>query len=108
IRHYHVAVGELHGLGDVVGDEKRRLLELLLNLQDLVAEEEPGLLVERGEWLVHQEDFGLRGQRARHRHALAHATRQLRRIAPLEAIEANQLHAIAGPGGAPGATLSET
>ena len=90
------------GLSDVVGDEQRRLLELLLDLQDLVAEEEPGLLVERSERLVHQQDFRLRRQRTRHRHALTHASGQLRRVAPLEPVEADGhdssvSHAISAP-----------
>ena len=91
VGHHQDAVGELHRLGDVVGDEQRGLLELLLDLQHLVAEQQPRLLVERGERLVHQQDLRLRGERARHRDALAHAAGQLGRIAPLEAVEPDQL-----------------
>ena len=69
----------------------RRLLELLLDLQHLVAEQEPRLLVERGERLVHQQDLRLGGERARDRDALAHAAGQLGRIAALEAVEPDQL-----------------
>ena len=43
------------------------------------------LLVERRERLVHQQDARLRRERPRDGDALAHAARQLRRIAPLEA-----------------------
>src|SRR5215472_2163549 len=42
VGHHEDAVGELHRLGDVVGDEQRGLTELLLDLQHLVAEQEPG------------------------------------------------------------------
>src|SRR5580700_8240555 len=38
IGHHQNAVGELHRLGDVVGDQQHRLIELLLDLQHLVAE----------------------------------------------------------------------
>jgi len=47
VRHHQDAVGKLHRLGDVVGDEQRRLLQLLLDLQHLIAEQKPRLLVER-------------------------------------------------------------
>ena len=67
VGHHQDAVGELHRFGEVVGDQQRGLLQLLLDLQHLVAEQEPGLLVERGERLVHQQDFRLGGERARHR-----------------------------------------
>ena len=69
---------------------QRRLLQLLLDLQHLVAEQKPRLLVERGERLVHQHDLRLRRERARHRHALAHAAGEFRRIAALEAVEPDQ------------------
>src|SRR6266550_2257317 len=61
VGHHQDAVGELHRLGDVVGDEQRGLLELLLDRQDLVAEQKPRLLVERRERLVHQHDLRLDG-----------------------------------------------
>src|SRR5204862_526559 len=41
--------------------------------------------------LIHQQDLGLRGECARHGHALAHAARKLRRVTSLEAIESDQL-----------------
>ncbi len=62
------------------------LLQLLLDLQHLVAEQQPRLLVERGERLVHQQDLRLGRERARDRDALAHAAGQLRGIAALEAV----------------------
>ena len=48
---------------------------------------ELGVGVERAERLVHQQDLGLRDQRAHQRHALAHAARQRRRIEAGEAVE---------------------
>ncbi len=65
-------------------------LQLLLDLQHLVAEQQPRLLVERGERLVHQQDFRLGGERAGERHALAHAAGEFAGIAVLEAVEADQ------------------
>ena len=87
VGHYQDAVGHLHRFGDVVGDQQRGLLELLLDLQHFVAEQEPCLLVERGERLVHQQDFRLGGEGAGERDALAHAAGELAGIAVLEAVE---------------------
>ena len=84
------AVGELHGLGQVVRDEQRGLLQRLLDLQHLVAEQQARLLVQRGERLVHQQDARLGGERARDGHALPHAAGQLGGIAALEAREADE------------------
>ena len=90
VGHHQDAVGHLHRFGDVVGDQQRGLFELLLDLQHLVAEQEPRLLVERGEGLVHQQDFRLGGERAGQRNALAHAAGQFAGIAVLEAGQTDQ------------------
>ena len=95
VGHHQHAVGELHGLGDVVGDQQAGLLQLMLDLQHLVAEQQPRLLVERAERLVHQQDLRLGGERARDRDALAHAAGQLGRIALLEAVEADEIDEMA-------------
>jgi hypothetical protein len=73
-----------------VGDEQAGLLQLMLDLQHLVAEQQARLLVERAERLVHQQDLRLGGERARDRDALAHAAGKLGRIALLEAVEARR------------------
>ena len=73
-----------------MGDQQRGLLQLLLDLQHLVAEQEPRLLVERGERLVHQQDLRLGGERAGERDALAHAAGQFAGIAVLETVEPDQ------------------
>src|SRR4051812_40570507 len=90
IGHHHDAIGELHGLSNIVSDQQGGLLQLLLNLQHLVAQQEPGLLVKRRERLVHQHDLRLGRERARHRYALAHAARKLGRVAPLKSVETDQ------------------
>ena len=64
--------------------------EVLLDLQHLVAEQQPGLLVERGERLVHQQDLGLGGERAGDGDALAHAAGEFAGIAVLEPGEPDQ------------------
>jgi hypothetical protein len=51
----------------------------------------PRLRVERAEGLVHQQDHGINGERARDRHALLHAARELRGKAVLEAFEMDKL-----------------
>src|ERR1019366_8048555 len=89
VRHHQDAVGHLHRFGDVVGDQQRGLLQLLLDLQHLVAEQQPRLLVERGERLVHQQNFWLPRPRAGGRHALAHAAGEFAGITVLKAVEAD-------------------
>ena len=49
--------------------------------QELVAHQQPRLLIERAERLVEQDQSRLHHQRARDAHALAHAARELRGIA---------------------------
>ena len=46
------------GLSDVVGDEQRRLPQLLLDLEHLFPEQETCLLIERGKRLVHEQNRG--------------------------------------------------
>src|SRR6476646_3922706 len=65
IRHHQHAIGQLHRFRDVVRDQQRRLAQLLVDLQHLVAEEKPRLLVERRERLVHQQDARFRRKRSR-------------------------------------------
>src|SRR5712692_1052076 len=98
-------VREVDRLRDVVGHEEDRALDLLPQLVDEVLHAEAGLHVEGAEGLVHEDDLGLHGQRARDRHALPHASRELARILLLRALEPHFLdprsrHPLAlGPGG---------
>lgn len=89
IRHHQHAVGELHRFGQIVGDEQRRLLECLLDLQHSVAKQEPRLLVQRCEGLVHQQDSRLGREGSSQRNALAHAAGKFGRKASLEATQAD-------------------
>ena len=59
--------------------------------RSLVLEDEPGLGVERGERLVHQEDLGLVDDQPGEGDALAHAAGELVGIAVLGALEVDEL-----------------
>ena len=67
------------GFADVVRDEDRGLALAAQDLGDLVRQREPRLRIERRKRLVEQHDVRLGAQRARQRHALAHAARELAR-----------------------------
>src|SRR5262249_26474639 len=77
-------------------DQQCRLLEFLLYLQNLIAEQESCLFVECGKRLVHQENFGLGGERAGKRNALAHAAGKLSRITVLETVETHERNEMTG------------
>src|SRR5262245_5127617 len=62
-----------------MGDEDHRGAERLPGREQVIVELEAGDLVERGEWLVHQEQLWPRHQGARDRHAHSHAAGQLTR-----------------------------
>src|SRR6185437_14392770 len=88
------AVGQQNSLFDVVGDDEDRFGRdrlLLPKLQQLAAQIFGGQNIERGEWLVHEEDLRLHNQRSREADALAHASGQLLRVGGLEAIEADSI-----------------
>ena len=96
-RQQHDPVGQEHRLADRMGDEQDGLARLhpdALQLQiHLVARHG----VERAERLVHQQDFGIVGERAGDRRALPHAARQLARPAPLETRDADEIDELARP-----------
>src|SRR5439155_472570 len=70
-----------------VGDEDHGLLRPPPDLEEPLAHEEPRLLVERPEGLVHQDDLRVDRQRAPDRHALPQAARELARVLAGEARE---------------------
>src|SRR6202022_5145248 len=61
----------------IMGDEKRRDGRRRYGPGEALLQDELGLRVERGEWLVQEHDRGLDGGRARERRALAHAPGEL-------------------------------
>ena len=64
----------------IVGDEQRGLAGALERLRQVALQHHAGLRVDRGERLVEQQHVRIDGERARQRHALAHAAGQLVRI----------------------------
>jgi hypothetical protein len=72
-------------LGDRVGDDEHRGLDLLPQPHDEPLHVEAGRLVEGGEGLVHEDDAGLEHQRAGDGHALLLAPGQLVRVLVLVA-----------------------
>ena len=83
-------VGHVHGLLLVVRDQDRRHVLLLVQAPQPAAQLLAHRRVERAERLVEQQHAGLDGERARERHALALAARELRRIAVGEAVELHE------------------
>ena len=86
------AVGEEDGLFDVVGDDEDGLGGngfLAPELKQFAAQVLGGEDVEGGEWLVHEEDFGLDDEGAGKADALLHAAGEFLGIGLLEAVEAD-------------------
>ena len=79
--HHGDAVAERHRLGLVVGDVDHRRPQLLLQPRDLGAHLHAQLRVEVRERLVHEERLRVADDRPPHRHALALAAREVRRLA---------------------------
>ena len=75
---------------DLVGDEQDGLAPLLPDAHQLGLHDLAGLRIERGERLVHQQDFGIDRERAGEIDALAHAAGELARIIVLEAFKADE------------------
>ena len=73
---------EVDRLVDVVGDEQDRHAEPLPQRPDQVLQVGPGLRVDRGERLVHQQDLRLVRDRPGDRDPLLHPAGELPRIAP--------------------------
>lgn len=88
------AVGEEHGLFDVVGDDQDRLDRRAVSfpqLDKLAAQVLRGQHVERGEWLVHQQRVRLGDDRAGETDPLPHAAGQFLRVGGVEAVKADQV-----------------
>ncbi len=86
------AVGEQDGFFDVVGDDEDGLGGdglLLPELEQFAAQVFGGEHVERGEGLVHEEDFRLDDQGAGEADALPHAAGEFFGVGGLEAVEAD-------------------
>ena len=81
------AVGQEGGLAQAVGDEDDGLVGPGQQHREVLAEDHPGLLVERAERLVHQQNAGLEAERAGQGRALAHAAGELAGIVLREVLE---------------------
>ena len=75
------AIAHLQRLVDVVGDEDDGLAQPLLQGQHGVLQPDADERIKGREGFVHQDDVGIGRQRPRQPHALAHAARELLRIA---------------------------
>ena len=60
-REHRDAVGQEHRLAERMGDEHDGLVGARQQHRQVLAEDHAGLLVERAERLVHQQDAGLAG-----------------------------------------------
>ncbi len=86
------AIGQQYSFFDVVGDDEDGLGGdglLLPELEQFAAQVFGGEDVERGEGLIHEEDFGLDNQGAGEADALAHPAGEFLGVGGLEAIEAD-------------------
>src|SRR4029077_17748378 len=90
-------IGELHGFGEIVRDYEHGLIEFLANLQNLVADQQAGLRIQRREGLVHEQDLRSEGKGPRDGRSLSHPPRQLVRVAVLETFESDQPNEMASP-----------
>ena len=91
------AVGHLHGLLLVVGDQHRRHGQGVVQVAQPQAQLGAHLGVEGAEGLVEEQDLGLDGQGPGQGHALALAARELRRVALAEVGQADQLEQLVDP-----------
>ena len=92
-----IAVGDLHRLLLVVGDEHRGHVDLVVQPAQPGAQLLAHLRVERAERLVEQQHLRLDRERAGQRHALALATGELRRVAVGELLEVHELEQLVDP-----------
>src|SRR5712691_7379682 len=89
-REHDDPVGEVDGLGDVVGDVDDGLARLAPDVDQHPLHLVAGERVQRGEGLVHEEDGRVVGQGAGDGHALLHPPAQLVRVGAGKALEVHQ------------------
>ena len=81
-------VGHRHCFFDVVGDQENGFSAVADKIDGVALDQELGLEIKRCKGLVEKKDVRVVDQSAGKRHALAHASRQRRRIIVGETIEA--------------------
>ena len=72
-RHDDDAIGHGHRFIDRVRDEDHGFASLFPYSEDLLLEDEAGLLIECAERFIHQQEIGIDRQRSRDRDTLAHS-----------------------------------
>ncbi len=92
---HHDPVGQIYRFLEIVGDEDDGNVDLAPELQQVRLHQCAGLGIERRERLVHQQDAGPVRQRARDRHALLHAARELVGVGVGEAGQTHDLDPLA-------------
>src|SRR6516165_7200646 len=92
--HHNNTVGEQNRLVDVMRDKYYCRLELIPHLQKKALHEYASLEVERGEWLVHHDEFRTFDQGTGNRHALLHSAGKLMRAMSGEAREVHTLQKV--------------
>src|SRR5262249_13603290 len=95
--HHHDAVGEFEGFFLIVRDEKRGVAGAVVQLAQPPAEVLAYAGVERAERLIEQQYFGLNGESASERNALALAAGELGREATLETRKLDKIEKLAHP-----------
>ena len=88
--HHDDLLGDLHRLLLVVRDEDRRHVDLVVQPAQPFAQLAAHLRVQRAERLVQQQHFRLDRQRARERHPLQLAARELRGVALGQAVQPHE------------------
>lgn len=88
-RHHNDAVRQRDRLIEIMGDEDERAPVRLPEVEQDAVHESACVNVQRGERLIHENDFGLHDQGLCHRNALALAAGQLMRIALLESLQSD-------------------
>ena len=73
--HHHDAIAQQNRFFDIMGDEYRRSPIGTPHPQELLLHDAARLRIERGERLVHQQDFRIVDKHARERNPLSHTAR---------------------------------
>ncbi len=107
VGHHHDAVGEQHGLVDVVGDHQHGVAELLVDRHHRILQVRAGECVECAEWLVEQEHLRFHGQRTGETDTLLHAAGNFRRSLIPGVGHLHQVEIVQRPGVALGARLGD-
>ena len=96
-RKHENAVGEKNRLIDLVSNEDNRLAVFFPDPLQFALHDFPGLRIEGGEGLVHQENLRIDCERPRKVHALTHSTGELPGKVGFEASQSDKIKEVSGP-----------